>query len=171
MATALLIIAPRNFNETEFLVTRDVLVKNGVDVKVASITGEECLGMKGLRVKPDKTVTEALKQEYDAIIFIGGSGCYELSSYPEINEIIRRQAERNKLLAAICLAPVLLAKAGVLRDVMATVFPEEWAISLLQREEAHYFPRDVIADSNIITADGPRSAEKFARTILKKLGK
>jgi putative intracellular protease/amidase len=54
---------------------------------------------------------------------------------------------------------------------MATVFPEEWAISLLQRENAHYMARDVIVDGNIITADGPKSAEKFAKTILKKLAR
>jgi len=170
MPTALLVIAPRNFNETEFIMTKDILAKNGIKVEVASVA-EECIGMKGLRVRPDKTVTEALRQEYDVVIFIGGSGCYELSDYPEVNEIARRQAERGKMLAAICLAPVILAKAGVLKDVMATVFPEGWAISLLQREDAHYMARDVIVDGNIITADGPKSAEKFAKTILKKIAR
>jgi len=169
MSTALLIISQRNFNETEYLVTRDILVREKVKIETASITAEECMGMKGLRVKPDRTVVDALKKEYDAVIIIGGSGCYELSNYPEVNEIVKRQAEKNKVLAAICLAPVILAKAGVMQDVIATVFPEDWAITLLQQYNAHYMARDVIVDGNIITADGPKSAEKFAKTILKKL--
>jgi protease I len=169
MSTALLIITQRNFNETEYMTTKNVLIKEKIKVETASITTEECIGMKGLRVKPDKAVIDALKKEYDAVILIGGSGCYELSNYPEVNEIVKRQAEKSKVLAAICLAPVILAKAGVLEDVLATVFPEDWAVTLLQQYKAHYMARDVIADGNIITADGPKSAEKFAKTILKKL--
>ncbi len=168
MSSTLLIISPRNFNEKEFFITKDILSKNKIKVQVASVS-EECISMNGLKIKPDMLVIDALKQEYDAIILIGGSGCFELSEYPEVIEILKKQAEKNKILAAICLAPAILAKAGVLEDTIATVFPADWALSQLETGKAHYMPKKVIQDGNIITADGPDSAEEFAKTILKKL--
>jgi putative intracellular protease/amidase len=125
--------------------------------------------MNGLKVKPDMLVIDALKQEYDALILVGGSGCFQLSEYPEVIEILKKQSEKNKILAAICLAPTILAKAGLLEDVIATVFPADWALSQLKMGKAHYMPKKVIQDGNIITADGPDSVEEFAKTILKKL--
>ncbi|MBU5688115.1 MAG: DJ-1/PfpI family protein [Candidatus Aenigmarchaeota archaeon] len=168
MPSALIIISQTNFNENEFFTTKRILSEK-IKVETASISLEECIGMKGHKVKPDKTVEDALKKEYDAIAIIGGTGCYKLSEYPEVIEIIKKQTEKNKIVAAICLAPTILARAGVLKDVIATVYPSDWAIALLEKEGAHYIAKNLIEDGNIITADSPRVAEEFAKTILKKL--
>jgi len=168
MPSALLIISQRNFNETEFFTAKTILSQK-LSVEVASISLEECIGMSGKRVMPDKNVRDCLKKEYDAIVVIGGSGCYQLAEYPEVLEIIKRHYEKNKIIAAICLAPTVLAKAGVLANAIATVYPADWAISILQKEGAHYMAKSVIVDGNIITSDSPNSAEEFAKTILKKL--
>ncbi|MCS7135013.1 MAG: DJ-1/PfpI family protein [Candidatus Aenigmarchaeota archaeon] len=170
MPSALIIISQTNFNETEFSTTKQILSQK-FNVEVASISLEECIGMKGLRVKPNKTVKDALKKEYDVLAIIGGSGCFALADYPEVIEIIRKHAEKNKIVSAICLAPAILAKAGVLKNTMATVYPIDWAINLLQKEGAHYMAKSVVADGNIITSNGPQSAEEFAKTILKKFEK
>lgn len=169
MVKALLIISQRNFNDDELSITRSILQQNKIEVVIASLTREQAIGMKGLKVNPDKTVVEALKENYDVIIVIGGSGSPSLSDYPEVIEILKINNEKGKIIAAICLAPVVLGKAGILKDVMTTVFPDDWAISVITNNGAHYFKKNVVEDGNIITADDPRSVKEFAEAILKKL--
>jgi len=166
---AIFVISQRNFNDKEYSVTRKVLEDNFLEIKVASITREECIGMYGLRVYPEITIREIRVNEYDALVLIGGSGSPKLAYYPEVFNIIREFNKNEKIIAAICLAPVLLAKAGILKGVMVTVFPVDWAIASLINNGAHYSKRHVIVDGRIITADGPDSAEEFALEIIKKL--
>lgn len=169
MTTALLIISQRNFNDTEYSVTKQTLEDNEIKVKVSSITREEAVGMDGLRVVPETTVRETNPNEHDGLIIIGGSGSPSLMDYPEVLQRIRDFHERNKLVAAICLAPVVLARAGVMKGVMSTVFPTDWAINSLRRDGAQYSEKRVVVNGNIVTADGPQSAKKFAEEVVKKL--
>jgi len=169
MAKALLIIAQRNFNETEYSTTKSVLESNKIKTITASISKSEAVGMKGMKVNPDKTVAEALKEEYDAVVIIGGSGSPTLADYPEVIQIIKKHNEAGKVLAAICLGPAILSKAGVLKNVMATVFPTDWSVSMLTREGAHYFDKNVVVDGKIVTANGPQAAKEFAQAISKLL--
>ena len=89
--------------------------------------------------------------------------------YPEVLERVRQFHEKGKLVSAICLAPMILARAGILKGVMSTVFPTDWAITSLKNNGAHYTSDHVVEDGNIITADGPQSAKEFAEKIIKKL--
>ena len=168
MVRILLLIAQRNFNETEFLVTKKGLEEKKIQITVTSITTDDAVGMEGMRVKPDRSLRQTNPNEYDAFIIIGGSGSPQLLDYPETIEWARRFDRQNKLIAAICLAPMVLAKAGILKGVMSTVFPADFAISTLKQENATYSNRHVIEDDNIITADGPDSAKEFVYKILKK---
>ena len=70
------------------------------------------------------------------------------------------------LVAAICIAPVILAKAGLLKHKKATVFSSE--IETIEALGAHYTGMDVTVDDNIITAYGPQSALRFAKRIAAK---
>jgi len=69
---------------------------------------------------------------------------------------------------AICIAPGILARAGILKDKKATVFPSE--IETLKREGAHYSALPVVIDGKIVTADGPEAAEGFGKALVKTLG-
>lgn len=169
MVRALLIISGKNFNDTEYSATKQTLEEKKVEVTVSSITREEAVGMFGMKVTPDVTVRKVNPNEYDVLIIIGGSGSPSLLDYPEVLERVREFNNRKKLIAAICLAPVVLGRAGVLRGVISTVFPSDWAITSLRREGAQYSSDHVVVDENIITADGPSSAKEFAKKILKKL--
>jgi protease I len=82
---------------------------------------------------------------------------------PVAQNIAKEAVRENKILAAICIAPVILANAGVLRNKKATVFPSEK--ETLINAGAQYTGKDVEVDGNIITASGPQAAEKFAATI------
>jgi len=168
MVKVLIIISQRNFNDTEFSVTKKTLEQREVEVAVSSITKEEALGMDGLRITPGKTVRETNPNEYDALVIIGGSGSPNLLNYPEILERVRQFHEKEKIVSAICLAPIILAKAGILKNIMSTVFPIDWAITSLKNNGANYSSDHVVEDGNIITADGPQSAGEFGKRILKR---
>lgn len=169
MPRALIIISQKNFSDEEFSAVKSALVNGKVQVTIASITNEEARGTRGMKVTPNKTVAQALKDDFDAVILIGGSGSPTLADYPEVIETLKRQNQKKRIVAGICLAPIVLARAGILVDVMSTVYPEDWAISSITRDGAHYFDKSVIEDGNIVTANGPKSAVEFAETILKKL--
>jgi len=169
MIKALFIICQRNFNDTEFSVAKQVLSQSGIEVKVSSITKNECLGMQGLKINPDISVRDANPNDFDCLVIIGGLGSPSLLDYPEVLDKVRIFNEQGKILAAICLGPVILAKAGVLNGIQATVFPIDWAISSLNTSGAKYSKNHVVVDNNIITADGPKSATDFGKAILEKL--
>lgn len=169
MTKVVIIIAQQDFNDIEFSTTKKLLKENEIEIDVASTTRDECTGMHGMTFTPSKTIGDIVTENYDGLIIIGGSGSLKLLEHPEILNRVRSFASQKKIIAAICVAPVILAKAGVLRGIMSTVFPADFTISGLKQGEAHYSNEHVVVDGNIITADGPNSAMEFAKEILKKL--
>ncbi|PIV68722.1 MAG: hypothetical protein COY38_04055 [Candidatus Aenigmarchaeota archaeon CG_4_10_14_0_8_um_filter_37_24] len=164
----LFLIAQANFNDIEFNVAKKVLEEKSIQVTVSSITTDEAVSMGGIKVKPDKKLREINPNDYDAFVIIGGSGSPKLLDYPEVIDTAKKFNQQNKILAAICLAPMILAKAGLLKGVLSTVFPADFAVGVLKQEGATYLKEHVIEDDNIITADGPQSAEEFANKIIHK---
>ena len=80
--------------------------------------------------------------------------------------------EKQKILAAICIAPAILAKAGVLEGKNATVWSsvlDKGPIKILEENGANYVEKDVVVDGNIITANGPQAASEFGRKIVEIL--
>ena len=75
----------------------------------------------------------------------------------------------RKIIGAICISPVILAETGILKNKKATVWTsslDKSAAKFLEEKGAFYEDVDVVVDKNIITADGPSSAEKFSQTII-----
>jgi len=167
MSKVLVIIAPQNFRDEEFQESFDACKNAGFDVTVASVTTDTCIGMFGTRVTPDCSVDEIDASQFDAVIIVGGSGTPVLKQYPRVLQIIQSAAEQNKVLAAICLGPIVLAKAGVLRGKRATVFSS--GVSEIKSGGAEYVPESVVIDGNLITANGPNAAAEFGEAVVKAL--
>ncbi len=165
--SALLIIAPQNFRDEEYSVTMDVLKRSGVRVTVASLKKGVAKGMLGLKVMVNNTIYDVNVSKFDAIIFIGGSGSTVFYNNQRALEIAREAYESGKVVAAICLAPGILARAGILKGKRATIW--SGARDVLENAGAIYTGRDVEVDGNIVTANGPKAAEKFAITVVKLL--
>ena len=108
-----------------------------------------------------------LVDDYDAVIFIGGSGAKEYFNDKDAWNIAKQAAEKKKVLGAICIAPTILANAGVLKGVSATSFPSEE--NQLRRAGAKYKGTDVERDGLIITGSGPQAAVQFGQMIAKTL--
>jgi len=167
MSKVLVIIAPQNFRDEEFQESFDACKKANFDVTVASVTNDTCVGMFGAKVTPDRSVDEVEAGQFDAVIVIGGAGTPVLKKYPKVLQIIQKAAEQNKVLAAICLGPIVLAKAGILEGKKATVFSS--GISEIKDGGAEYVPEPVVVDGNLITADGPNAAARFGDAVVKAL--
>jgi len=162
-----MIVAHRDFRDEELFAPRTILEEAGGEVIVASSSLEPARGMLGGTVAPDVLVKDIDAADYDAVVFVGGTGAKEYWEDERAHAIARRAVEEGKVLAAICIAPVTLANAGVLRDKSATVWKSE--AERLKAKGARYAGRDLEIDGRIITADGPESAEKFGRAIAEAL--
>lgn len=162
-----MIISPKNFRDEELLEPKDILKKVGFEVVVTSVTSETCIGMFGAMVKPDLIIDELNAEEFDAVVVVGGAGTPVLSQYDKVLQILREANEQKKILAAICLGPIVLAKAGVLEGKRVTVFPS--GISQIESGGAQYVSESVVTDGNLITADGPQSAKMFGDAIVSAL--
>ena len=119
--SVLMIIASNNFRDEEYLHPREVLENEGAKITIASSTKKEATGMLGTKVVPDILIDEVNIDDYDAVIFVGGSGANEYWENEKAHEIAKKAYEKSKVIGAICIAPVTLARAGLLKGKKGTV--------------------------------------------------
>ncbi len=161
----LLIVAQKDFQPVEYSKVRDALEAESIAVEVASPNGGAATATSGFTVETIP-IADVNVDDYIAIVIIGGPGTRSnLAGTKGLNELISSAAEKEKIIAAICLAPTILAEAGILNSVKATVWPEDRYIKLLANYGAIYVDRHVVTDGKIITAQGPMAAEEFATTV------
>ncbi|HBY57879.1 MAG TPA: DJ-1 family protein [Candidatus Atribacteria bacterium] len=163
----LMIIASHDFRDEELFKPRELFIKEGMEVVLASSSLETSRGMLGGTAKPDILISEAKAEEFDVIVFVGGMGSSEYWDDPVAREIVKKAVSLDRLICAICIAPVTLANAGILEGKKATVFPSE--ANKLKNKGAIYTGKDVEVDGNIITAKGPQAASEFGKTIIRIL--
>jgi protease I len=163
----LMIIASQNFRDEELFKPRELFIKEGMEVILASSSLETSRGMLGETAKPDILIGEVKVEEFDVIIFVGGMGSSEYWDDPVAREIVKKTVSLDKLICAICIAPVTLANTGILDGKKATVFRSE--VKAIKKKGAIYTAKAVEVDGNIITAEGPQAAEEFGKTIINLL--
>ena len=181
MPSALLIIAPEGFQDQEYAGTRKGLEDARYAITVASTRVGTCTGKFGGK----QEATVALKgvdiSSFDKVAFIGGPGAAALADNEDAKQIARETVAQGKILGAICIAPLILARAGVLKGKHATVWdPSTRSASglarsgqvapptpsqILQEEGATYTGKDVTVDGKIVTGNGPATAEKFGKVL------
>jgi protease I len=157
-------IAFNNFRDEEYQITKETLENAGILVETISISKGIAKGMIKITANVDKTVDETNPDDYDILVFIGGSGSLNDLDNEKIHNIVRKFYSTKNKIAAICLSPVILAHSGILEGKKATVW--EGAKDELIKNKAIYTGKSVEIDSNIITANGPESAKEFAKKII-----
>jgi len=162
-----MIIAESAFRDEEFLVPKGIFEKNGIEVTVASTSLAEARGSLGAKVKPDILVKDINVEDFAALVFVGGGGASQYWDDPLSHKLAQDALNGNRIVAAICIAPVTLARAGILKGRRATVFPDE--AQELEAEGVNYTGAAVEKDGNIITASGPAAAKAFAEEIIKAI--
>lgn len=167
MKKVVMIIPSTEFRDEELIETKNILERNGIEVKVASTTINQIEGMLGAKARPDILLTDIKIGDFSAIIFVGGSGAIQYYDDPLAHKLAQEALTQNKIVAAICIAPVTLARAGILKGRRATVFSSE--AGELKSKGANYTARAVEKDGNIITASGPTAVAEFAQELVKAL--
>ena len=169
---AILIIAFKDFQDQEYQQTRQELESAGVKVKVASSSLGKANGKFGAQVNIDMLIKQVDINQFDTVVFIGGPGMSAYLRHPGALNLARSTVSQKKILAAICIAPEILANAGVLQGRQATVWSSpdyQQPIQVLRKGGARYLDQAVVIDGQIITANGPASAKDFGRAIVKQL--
>lgn len=169
---ALLIVAFRDYQDLEYNTIKEVLENKGIEITTASSSLGEAKGKLGGKILVDLTLKEVNLDDFDALIFVGGPGTVEYFENKDAHRLAKEAVEKDKILGAICLAPVILAKAGILSGKKATVWSslfDRSPIEELEKNGAIYLDQDVIVDGKIITANGPSAAKKFTETIVELL--
>lgn len=163
----LMVVAQKDFRDEEFFEPRDVFIKNGIEVKVASQGGGLARGRLGGTVMPDLTIDEAEAGDFAAIVLVGGRGAEVYLDDERIHRLVKDFYDAGKIVAAICLAPAILARAGLLSGVKATCTPDEE--QNLAAGGAEYTGAAVEVDGKIVTGSGPEAARKFGEKIVELL--
>ncbi len=164
MAKALVLMA-EGFEEIELTSIVDILRRGGVTVTIAGLKNGIITGSRGMKVQPDAAL-DSIKEMYDMIILPGGSpGYINLGNDRRVIDLVNRYNAEGKIVAAICAAPSVLAKAGILAGKNATIFTG------MENElkNAKYVDKPVVEDTNIMTSQGPGTAMEFALALLKRL--
>jgi protease I len=161
------VIAPKNFRDVEFETPYDVLSKAGALITVVSTKKGECVGADGLKVQAVATPKDIKVADYEGVLFIGGPGMMDYISDASFIALAKAFASADKLMAAICVAPAILANAGLLDGKTATAFPD--VLPTLKAKGAHVVTDDVAVAGKIITANGPPAAAHFAQALLTAL--
>ncbi len=156
---ALLIIFDQ-FEQLEYSEPRAALEKQGIQVRVASSSTASVVGSTGQRVQPDVALSAVQTADYDAIVFIGGYN-YDDTNADAIR-IAQEAVAQDKIVAAICVAPITLVKAGVLKDKRAT---SSMPFATLKAAGAIYTSESVARDGRLITGNGPAASRNFGQAI------
>jgi protease I len=160
----LIFLPAKNFSEEEYLIVKKVFEKTGKTLFVTSDSNNICSGDKGLKVSADINLFNVNEINFAALVLIGGKGIKEYRDNNLIQRIAKNFNKAGKVVSAICSAPIILANAGLLTSVSATCRSEDR--NELISIGINYKDTNVVNEGNIITANGPLSAELFAETIL-----
>ena len=154
------------FEETEALAPLDILRRGGVEVQTVGVTGGYVTGAHGITVKADILPPIALKDNTEAVILPGGGvGTQNLDASVLVKEAVQSAYSSGKLICAICAAPSVLGKMGLLRGKKATCYPGfEKYLDGAELSEAN-----VAESGNVITANGMGAALDFGFAVLARL--
>lgn len=155
---------PEGFEEIEAVTVIDVLRRADIEVFTAGLVSTVVEGSHKIKMMTDGRLPDVSSEDFDVMVLPGGDPGYKnLSNSSRVMEMIKDFDRKKKIIGAICAAPMVLVKAGILDDKKATVFPT------MER----YIPKigkgKVIVDKNIITSQAPGTAMDFALKLVEIL--
>ena len=150
--------------EIEAVTVIDLLRRAGIQVVSAGLGKGPVVASRGVVLVPDTELDAALDQAFDMLVLPGGAGTKHLREDGRILSLVKAMHEDGKWVAAICAAPSVLARAGILDGKRATAFPGS-----LEAEGHDNAGVPVLREDNIITSRGPGTAMDFALELVERL--
>lgn len=154
------------FEEIEALSVVDYLRRAEITVDMISIKNQlEVVGAHTIKLTCDMQLSE-LSSDYDAVVLPGGlPGAEHLRDSEEVISFVQKMNTENKIVAAICAAPIVLERSGLTKGKIGTSYPG--FENQLTYDE--YKEDIVVQDGNLITARGPATAVYFALKLIEVL--
>ncbi|MBP9009660.1 MAG: Intracellular protease 1 [Euryarchaeota archaeon ADurb.Bin294] len=166
----LIAIPPEKFRDEELLIPVKKFQEAGVTYELASTHVGVVMGVLGKKAKVNRTFEDVLLSgidDYYALMIVGGPGTQvHLWNNRHLIELVTIFNTRQKVVAAIDNAPIVIAKAGILKKKIATVAPG-LTVREMMKEDAIIQNKPVVYKDRIVTAMGFEAAEEFASIIIK----
>ncbi len=159
----LMVVAPKKFRDEELMDPLAIFTSSGAEVTIASKGVDRATGMFGAEIKVDTDLADVSSEDYNAVIFVGGSGADVYFNDPGAHALATNAFNEGKVVAAICIAPSTLANAGLLKGKKATSFSSQKRN--LVKMGADYTGAAVERDGRIITGNGPAAAREFGSEV------
>jgi 4-methyl-5(b-hydroxyethyl)-thiazole monophosphate biosynthesis len=165
MAKVLMPLAA-GFEEIEALTIVDILRRAAIDVVLAGLQPGPIAGAHNITVIPDMTLEDVTADMFDMIVLPGGQpGTNNLNADSRLHALLNEFSTKEKIIGAICAAPIVLAAAGLLQGKNATCYPAYRN----KLDGAVYEEKSVVCDGNLITSRGPGTAMSFGLEIAARL--
>lgn len=167
MASVLIPLA-QGCEELEAVTLIDLLRRAQIEVVTAGLSPGAVIASRKTVLMPDTTLDEAMKRDYDMVVLPGGlPGATNLEQDARIIALLKRYAEAGRYTAAICAAPKVLARAGVLDGKQATSYPG--TVDAAQFPAVRLTDHSVVRDGKVLTSRGPGTAMDFALALIEVL--
>lgn len=170
MAHIVMVAAPQQFRDEELLLPRQAFEAAGHTVQTVSTQAVKGQGMLGHTETFSATLNDVDLTQTDALVIVGGYGAVEyLWPNTALHALCQQLFVKGQLVSALCVSPVVLAKAGLLNGKRATVWAMPETQAAFDEAGAIYTGDDVTVDGNLITANGPDASVAFAEAVLTAL--
>lgn len=168
MARALVLLAP-GCEEMEAVIVIDVLRRAGVEVVAAGLAAEPIVASRGVKIVPDVALAAVSDELFDAIVLPGGApGARALGADERVLDRLRAHHSAGRVCAAICAAPTVLARAGIVGGRRITSHPA--VVAELRAAGFDVSEHEaVVVDGNVITSRAPGTAFEFAYALVERL--
>ncbi len=170
MEPVLVLMAP-GFEEIEFTAPVDVLRRLEIPVVTAGVLGRRVEGAHGITMEADMLLVDVDSTLFSGVILPGGQASWTLRDTPAVMKLVREMHAAGKLVAAICAAPMALAKAGVLQGRRATCYPAAEVEEMVRAAASELCTEATVTDGHVITGRGPGAALAFGFALAEALGK
>jgi protease I len=163
-----LIVATDGFEERELFGPREILMRDGAEVVLASPgmapIQATVMDDPGKVIRPDIRISDARAEDFDALILPGGvRNPDSLRTHAPAIRLIRAFIETGKPVGAICHGPWLLVEADVLRGRTATCWPS--IATDLHNAGAQLVDEPAVVDGNIVTSRKPDDVPQFTQAL------
>ena len=166
----LIAVAPEKFRDEELSEPIAALQKAGIEFDIASTRRGPCTGMMGAKTTATLSFDDVDPKKYEGLVIIGGDGSQtHLWDDEMLIPIANIFHQKGKVVAAICLAPVVLARAGILKGKKATYYENPASFKEMRIGGAVVVNAPVIREGHVITANGPSASKAFAAEIVHAL--
>lgn len=160
------ILLGTGFEEIEAFAPCDLLRRAGVEVRLVGLSGRRIVGSHKICVEADLTVEEAAQQLPELLVLPGGlGGVRSILGCEAALELTKRCWNEGKTVAAICAAPTILAKLGIVGEKKAVCYPgmED------QMGEADMQDAGTVVDGRLITGRAAGSAMEFGLRLVERM--